>query len=117
MEPVLPSLLRRVYLFLVDKAIQHQTTTYEEILLACGLPSQPQQPYLILTPLLAHIHHWCKLHHQPLLTAIVVRKSGPEAGIPGKGFWMLLGADYTLDEKRFVLEIIQEEIFEYWHLD
>lgn len=92
------ALTQAITLFLIKKAQQRQTVTYQEIALEFGLPSEGNHMGRVLTPILADIFHWSlKLvdanNGDPtpiMLTAIVVRKSGQDKGAPGVGFWWIL---------------------------
>ena len=115
---------RLVLVFLVLKATYKQTTTYEDInehLEQRGL-NWIREPADItahreLTKYLTDIFHWCRAHNHPHLTALVVRKSGADQGIPGKGFWELLKPVDPLqydDLKATVARLFQNHVFDYY---
>lgn len=81
---------KAVKFFLEAKATLGLTTTYEEIAMALGLPNSGNAPGATLSPILGEIFHECEVERVPRLTSIVVRKSGQDKGLPGKGFWYLL---------------------------
>lgn len=81
---------REVFHFIVGKAETKTITTYQEIALACDLPSSGNRMGAVLSPILSSIFLFSYLHDLPFLTSIVVRKSGNEMGLPGVGFWKLL---------------------------
>lgn len=85
-----PSRSVRVFDFLVVKATAGQTTTYQEIALTCDLPNQGNHMSRVLSEILGNIFRWCVIKDLPHLTSIVVRKSGSEQGLPGKGFWQFV---------------------------
>lgn len=89
------SLTQAITRFLIKKAQQRQTTTYQEIALEFGLPSTGNAMGRALSPLLGDIYRWSNnlQEHGVFLTALVVRKSGQDKGAPGQGFWQLLVAD------------------------
>lgn len=79
-----------VFNHIVAAARKGETSTYQGLALACGLPSSGNQMSAIVSPILSNIFIFCLLHEVPYLTSIVVRKSGNEEGLPGAGFWKLL---------------------------
>lgn len=96
-----------VFQFLTEKAIEGQTTTYEEIALATGLPASGNALGATLSPILTRIFHWCVAHGQPHLTSIVGRKSGKDKGIPGAGYWALLAEYQAFAEATDDPELLQ----------
>lgn len=121
---------RLVLAFLVFKATYRQTTTYEDInehLEQRGL-NWMREPADItahreLTKYLTEIFHWCRAHNLPHLTSLVVRKSGADQGIPGKGFWELLKpadplqyvdlSDYKT--RATMAQLFQNHVFDYYN--
>ena len=120
---------RLVLAFLVFKATYKQTTTYEEInehLEQRGL-NWMREPADItahreLTKYLTDIFVWCRSRNIPHLTSLVVRKSGADQGLPGKGFWDLL---MPVDPLQFVdlsdrktkaamTRLFQNQVFDYY---
>lgn len=111
------SIAMEIYLFLVQIARQGETATYESIALRFGLPSSGNQLGSVLSPILGRIFHFCKTTGQPYLTSIVVRKSGPDRGYPGSGFWRLYSdEDFASGYVRSETPILQEEVFNYWQM-
>lgn len=108
----------RVYGFLVEKASNKQTTTYEEIAIAFDLPTTGNALGATLSPILEDIFVFCESHHLPPLTSIVVRKSGVDQGIPGRGFWTLIRnivlpheSEFTRAEKEVLLKQYHNNVF------
>jgi alkylated DNA nucleotide flippase Atl1 len=108
----------RVYAYLVERASVGETTNYEQIALHFGLPSSGNQLGSTLTPILEDIFVFCESHRLPPLTAIVVRKSGTDAGLPGKGFWTLIAniqfgdnREFTKQEKEVLLGQFHADVF------
>jgi hypothetical protein len=109
-----PFLVRSIYSHLVGKAFLGHTTTYEAIANEFGLPNKGNQLGSTLSPLLADIYHFCRKNQQPHLTAIVVRKSGEDKDLPGKGFWDLYNAVDDRHERRIMTKDLQKQVFAYW---
>lgn len=112
-------LIRQIYNYLVGKAFLGHTTTYENIANEFGLPNKGNQLGSTLSPLLSSIYEFCVKHHQPLLTVIVVRKSGELKDLPGNGFWALYNkhpvlAVETIADRREYTRSLQQQVFEYW---
>ena len=122
---------RLVLAFLILKATYKQTTTYEDInehLEQRGL-NWIREPANItahreLTKYLTEIFHWCRAHNHPHLTALVVRKSGADQGLPGKGFWDLLSGPEPLQfvdlndrkTKATMTRLFQNQVFDYYSI-
>lgn len=112
-----PFLVRQIYAHLVNRAAQHQTTTYEAIANEFGLPNKGNQLGSTLSPLLSDIYRFCESHNQPHLTALVVRKSGALKGLPGNGFWHLYDDGIAVGDlltKVNLTKELQAKVFEYW---
>lgn len=109
-----PFLVRSIYSYLVDLACNGQTTTYEAIANQFSLPNRGNQLGSTLSPLLSSIYHFCYANQQPHLTAIVVRKSGEDVGLPGKGFWDLYQATEDRHERRLMTADLHSKVFAYW---
>lgn len=109
-----PFLIRSIYSHLVGKAFLGHTTTYEAIANEFGLPNKGNQLGSTLSPLLSSIYHFCRNNQQPYLTAIVVRKSGEDKDLPGKGFWDLYNATEDRHERRLMTKDLQAKVFAYW---
>ena len=102
-----------VYNYLVQCAAASSETTYEEVALATGLPSSGNALGTTLSPILGNIFRWCKENRLPHLTSIIVRKSGKDKGLPGAGFWELLGVDVNTPrpDKKAMLYVMQAQAF------
>ena len=114
-----PFLIRQIYSYLVGKAFLGHTTTYENIANEFGLPNKGNQLGSTLSPLLSSIYKFCETHHQPMLTVIVVRKSGEHKDLPGNGFWALYNkhpalAVESIEDRRRYTRSLQQQVFEYW---
>jgi hypothetical protein len=109
-----PFLIRSIYSYLVGKAFLGHTTTYENIANEFGLPNKGNQLGSTLSPLLSSIYHFCRAQGQPHLTVIVVRKSGEDKDLPGKGFWDLYDAVDDRAERRIMTKNLQRQVFLYW---
>lgn len=130
MAKVNKELVRKVYRFLIMRAMIGELTCYEEIAIKFDLPAVGNSLGKTLSPILEHIFLWCKRRGQPHLTSIVVRKSGADAGIPGRGFWVLALkgstfediADATSQEKIAkqmkvtLTSAYQKQVFDYWKI-
>lgn len=84
-----PSIQQRALVQLISLATQQRTTTYEDLALALGTPSSGNALGGTLGPILGDVFHWCVRTKLPMLTSLVVRKSGSDEGMPGRGFWEL----------------------------
>jgi hypothetical protein len=105
----------RIFTFLIRKAVQRDTSTYEEIALRFGLPSSGSQLAVTLSPILGDLFKWCERSGQPKITSLVVRKSGAEEGLPGRGFWTLLDLELLdTSAKRVVLKTLQNEVYTFY---
>jgi hypothetical protein len=107
---------QRILAYLVVKAAEMQTTTYEELALEFGLPSSGNQLGSTLSPILAHIAEWCIEKSWPKMTVLVVRKSGADMGLPGRGFWELMGFGTRTSRSDRVMftEFFTREVFDYF---
>lgn len=116
------NIAQAIYLTLVETAMKTTTITYEELAVRHNLPAKGSQLGACLSPILSDIFMWCNSHGHPNLTVLVVRKSGPEAGLPGKGFWgMFDRIDQPLvtkvtsrDSKRTLTEMWSREAYNYF---
>jgi hypothetical protein len=105
----------RIFTFLIRKAVLRETATYEEIALRFDLPSSGSQLAVVLSPLLGDLFKWCERSGLPKITSLVVRKSGAEEGLPGRGFWTLLDLDLLdTSAKRVVLKTLQNEVYTFY---
>lgn len=102
----------RIFAFLMKKALLRETATYEEIALKFELPSTGNGLGASLSPKLGHILTWCQQHGLPPISVLVVRKSGAQMGLPGRGFWSMVGLEDLDDNaKRIVTAKLQAEVF------
>lgn len=102
----------RIFAFLLKKALTRQTATYEEIALKFDLPSTGNGLGATLSPKLGHILTWCKEHGLPPISVLVVRKSGAQMGLPGRGFWSIMELEELDDEaKRIMTTKLQNEVY------
>ena len=111
------SVTKRVYLFLVEKAMMRETTTYVEIAEAHGLPTTGNALGAALSPILGSILEFCRDNKQPPLTALVVRKSGADQGMPGNGFWLMFGfkvENMDRETKRVITDHYQSTVFDHY---
>lgn len=105
----------RVMMFLLRKAALGQTTTYEEIAINEGLPVKGNALGAAISPILGDIYRWCEERKLPPITAIVVRKSGGDKGLPGPGFWSLAGRENAPRKLRTELtETYQKQVFDFF---
>lgn len=107
-------IVRKVLRFLVMKAQNRQTVTYEDLAIKHNLPSSGNALGGALAPILYEIYKWCDERHLPPLSALVVRKSGPAEGLPGRGFWSLISPLITLEEKKILAHDMQRRCFAYF---
>jgi hypothetical protein len=109
-----------VYRFLVQKAQNGETTTYESIAKEFGFPDKGNQLGQTLSPILGGIWEWCSQRGQPQLTVIVVRKSGADEGMPGRGFWSMFGENFAAsldqEQKKAMTTILQRQVFDYYRM-
>ena len=114
---------------LSSKAWMSRTTTYEELAGRLNehaanneyltFPTSGNAMASAIAEVLTQVFDWCKEHELPPLTAIVVRKSGQHKGLPGKGFWDLMGiemTDFTTAELRQKHQEILKEVFDFWDI-
>lgn len=114
--------------YLSTKAWSGKTVTYEELAHRLTQHNDEEHaPFPIagsamataIAEVLTAVYDWCKEHELPELTAIVVRKSGQHKGIPGKGFWALMGEnmdDYTTAELREKHQAILATVYDFWDI-
>lgn len=109
---------QRVAVHLMGCAIQRQTTTYEELAIEFGLPTQWPQLGKVLSAILYNIYDWCELHRLPKLTVLVVRKSGADMSLPGGGFWKAAGLEHiTRGEKVLLTEMWTTDVYDYFGIE
>lgn len=115
-----------VFNFVAGAAAERRTVTYSEIVKELeGENHNTVNQNRVLNPILQNIFLLCYLHDLPQLTAVVVRKTGKQAGTPGDGFFKLLDAvsDDPMHKclaseaggyrKRVVVRSLQEAVFEF----
>lgn len=107
-----------ILLSIIRCALLGETTTYEEIALDVGnLPTRGNQLGQALTPPLLDILDWCITNRIPYLTALVVRKSGADQGLPGKRFWERLGLEHlSRQEKRVLTAEYQRQVHDFFRV-
>lgn len=106
----------QIALFIIEKAMQKQTTTYQEIAIKFGLPDSGNQMGVVLSPVLRDIFFWSTNNDMPPLTAIVVRKSGQDKGQPGEGFWACLKQVWNHPSEQPTLTRVEKLIDIYKHI-
>lgn len=91
-------LAQKALTILIRLAIQKRTTNYSKLATDLGLPDSGNALGQAIGPVLGDVYQWCEKRGFPPLTALVVRKSGADEGLPGKGFWDLYGLEEVEDE-------------------
>ena len=94
--------------YLVALGSEEKTTDYETLARRLGLPDTGSQLGRNISPILSDIFAWCQENDLPPLTSLVVRKSGTDKGLPGKGFWELYSV-YEADVST------RKELLKYFH--
>lgn len=84
-----PTVQQRAIVQLITLATEGRVTTYEDLAFALGTPTTGNALGGTLGPILGDVFHWCVRTKLPMLTSLVVRKSGADEGMPGRGFWEL----------------------------
>jgi len=84
-----PTVQQRAIVQLITLATEGRVTTYEDLAFALGTPTTGNALGGTLGPILGDVFHWCVRTKMPMLTSLVVRKSGSDEGMPGRGFWEL----------------------------
>jgi hypothetical protein len=111
------SIEQQVMAYLVQCAIERRTTTYEEVAAHFGLPTTWPRLSQVLSPILYRIFDWCEQKRLPKLTILVVRKSGADMALPGKGFWSVSGLHHTDRKERILLtEMWTTEVYAYFEV-
>lgn len=108
---------QKVLRILIETAQNRTTITYED--LAKRLPGFPTAGSALGQALIAPLYdvlHWCKDRGVPPLTSLVVRKSGADQGIPGRGFWEAYTPNLPVTDtlKHALIQILHEEVYEYY---
>lgn len=107
------NLVQRVAQILIKAAMERRTVTYSDLALELGTPLTGNALGSALSPVLGDIFVWCRNNGLPRITALVVRKSGTDAGVPGPGFWALLGKnELPLATRKAMTCAYQEEVYE-----
>jgi hypothetical protein len=110
-------LRRQVLAYLVNKAFKKETTTYLELATEFGLPTTGNQLGSTLAPVLRDLVIWCQNRSLPPISALVVRKSGGDEGLPGSGFWPMVDEiGITKARKRGLTAKYHKEIFAYYDM-
>ncbi len=112
---------------LIASAINKETITYSQLAQRINIqnskmliPTCGSQLGKTLGPVLDEINDFCKSHNQPALSVLVVRASGADEGMPGRGFWQWVEANqhFFIAEDRTSrkqqAEHFQEIAFDYW---
>lgn len=102
---------------LIKVAFFKITITYEELARKVGLPDKGNALGQALSAPLGEIVKWCIAKGIAPLPALVVRKSGEDKGLPGRGFWEFYGMENsTRTEKEVALHILYCQIYYYWDI-
>lgn len=105
----------RTLKLLLDSAMEGRTLHYEDIAQHLGTPLRGNALGAAISPLLGAIFNWCQSRGLPHLTSIVVRKSGTDKGLPGSGFWALLGKGALRRvDKVLWTEQYQRSVWAFW---
>lgn len=122
-------LAQKALAILIRLAIQKRTTNYSKLAIDLSLPDSGNALGQAIGPVLGDVYQWCEKRGLPPLTALVVRKSGADEGLPGKGFWGLYGLEeveqimaregnvFTAKSaKSITYAVIKKQIFEYFDI-
>lgn len=100
---------------LMKLAMLRKTTNYLDLAREFELPEEWPVMGTVLSPVLYNILNWCQQRRLPPLTVLVVRRSGEDQGIPGRGFWVGIGQpELTRAERRAVTSYLTEEVFNFF---
>lgn len=92
-----------------------RTTDYESLARLLGLPDTGSQLGRNISPILSKVFTWCQEHDLPPLTSLVVRKSGSDKGLPGKGFWELFSVyEASIETRTELLKYIHGAVYGYF---
>lgn len=106
---------RQLVQHLIELAMVGETTNYLEIAEQFGLPTEWPQLGAQVSPILYNVLEWCEQRRLPRLTVLVVRRSGEDKGIPGRGFWQAIGRpDLDRQEKRILAQHMAEEVYDFF---
>lgn len=111
------SIEQAVTVYLINCATERRTTTYEELARQFDLPTTWPQMGVQLSKILYRVFAWCETKRFPKLTALVVRKSGADVDLPGKGFWDVAGLPHvTRNEKILLTEMYTADVYNYFDI-
>jgi hypothetical protein len=109
------SIEQQVMAYLIQCAIERRTTTYEELAQHFRMPTTWPRLSQTLSPILYRVFDWCEQKRLPKLTVLVVRKSGADMALPGRGFWAVSGMPQIgRIEKVLLTEMWTTDVFSYF---
>lgn len=112
------SIEQQVMAYLIQCAIERRTTTYEEVAERFDLPTTWPRLSQTVSPILYRIYDWCEKKRLPKLTVLVVRKSGADMALPGRGFWVVSGlAQANRGERILLTEMWTTDVYSYFDID
>lgn len=126
----------RMRTFLIIQAQHCKTCTYAELAENVGIQLidgkyTPFPQRGMLNAALAIVMEWCQERGMPPLPVLAVRKSGADAGLPGKGFWDRLkvpvhepvveGSNPVLEKqlravRKLHATILKNQVWNYWQM-
>ena len=106
---------------LIEKAQNQETITYEDLAISLGLPSSGNALGKTLGVILGEVNEWSMKRGQPYLTSLVIRKSGEDQGLPGRGFWEMILPGHILSAsnrsaRRSMLTVLHSQVFNYYKI-
>lgn len=108
---------RDILLTLIKTASDGDTITYSKLAQIHNLPEVGNTLGIALSGYLYTILLHCENYNMPPLTALVVRKSGQDRGLPGRGFWIAKNMnDLNRDEKRQKFQELLDDIYSVFHI-
>ena len=108
---------QEIAMHLIGLAMEHKTTNYSELAEEFGLPQEWPQLGSVLSPILYDIFNWCEKLRMPKLTVLVVRRSGADMMLPGRGFWSACGMENLSRKERINLtEMFTGEVYRYFDI-
>lgn len=111
------SIEQQVMAYLIQCAIECRTTTYEEVAERFDLPTTWPRLSQTVSPILYRIYDWCEKKRLPKLTVLVVRKSGADMALPGRGFWTVSGlAQANRGERILLTEMWTTDVYSYFDI-
>jgi hypothetical protein len=109
------SIEQQVMAYLIQCAIERRTTTYEEVAERFDLPTTWPRLSQTVSPILYRIYDWCEKKRLPKLTVLVVRKSGADMALPGRGFWAVSNLPHIgRHEKVLLTEMWVADVYNYF---